>query len=223
MGSVVAAGTCAVIGLASGPAIASAATRTADGLPLLASGWWWGRGANRDLLLVASPMSTVVLAAAGARLGWAAPLPAVCWLAITGLALALVDLRRHRLPNVLVAAAGCGGLGFLLAASVATRSLIALGRSAATVFIVFASLITIALAWPGQLGLGDIKFAGVLAGYLGWFGWQAVCTAGLLTGLCAIAALVLGRARRRRGVAAGPGLVASTVCTLLLPPQAVPW
>ena len=60
-----------------------------------------------------------------------------------------------------------------------------------------AALLLTAFAAPGQLGLGDVHFAGATAFALGWLGWQVSATA-LLTALAAQWILALVTAARSR-------------------------
>lgn len=60
----------------------------------------------------------------------------------------------------------------------------ALAQAAGSGLAVSAVLLLTALAAPGQLGLGDVHFAGATAFTLGWLGWQVSATA-ILTALVA--------------------------------------
>jgi leader peptidase (prepilin peptidase)/N-methyltransferase len=78
---------------------------------------------------------------------------------------------------------------------------------------VFAIMYLVAFATAGGVGLGDVKLGGVLAVYLGWFGWSQVVmglAGGLVVaGLWAIARLAGGRADRRSQIPLGPFLIAA--------------
>ena len=83
----------------------------------------------------------------------------------------VVDLAAMRLPNVII---GPMYLLLLTALGVATlltgdpiRLLKALGCGAAMMGI----YLVMALIRRGQLGMGDVKFGGVLGLFLGWLGW----------------------------------------------------
>jgi leader peptidase (prepilin peptidase)/N-methyltransferase len=95
-----------------------------------------------------------------------------------------------------IAAASSGSPGSLL-------------RALATGFIAAIALLIIALAFPGQLGLGDVALAGGVTLNLGWLSWQAAAAgmtvAFILQGTAALAV----RAQGRRGglMPMGPALV----------------
>lgn len=123
----------------------------------------------------------------------------------------VVDLAAMRLPNVMV-----GPLYLLLLAAlgVATiltgdwlRLLVAVGCATATV----ALYLVMAMLKPGQLGMGDVKFAGVLGMFLGWLGWGEILlglAAGfILSGLVAAAYLFWFRGVLQSKFPLGPFMV----------------
>lgn len=102
----------------------------------------------------------------------------------------VVDLAAMRLPNIMV---GPLYLVLLAALGVATiltgdwlRLLIAVGCAAATV----ALYLVMAMLKPGQLGMGDVKFAGVLGMFLGWLGWGEILL-GLAMGFLLVGAVAM--------------------------------
>jgi leader peptidase (prepilin peptidase) / N-methyltransferase len=78
----------------------------------------------------------------------------------------------------------------------------------------------LALISPAGLGMGDVKFSGLLGLALGWAGWQSVLL-GVLAGfvLNAVVALLVMVIRRDRGgeVPFGPAMVAGAALVLALP------
>jgi prepilin signal peptidase PulO-like enzyme (type II secretory pathway) len=137
---------------------------------------------------------------------------AFLYLASIGIALALIDLDTRKLPNRIVlpaypvsavlltgAALFAGEQGRLLTALVGAVAL-------------FGLYLALALAYPGGMGLGDVKLAGVLGMYLGWLGWGPLAvgafSAFLLGGLLAIVLLGLRRVGRKDGIPFGPWMIA---------------
>lgn len=91
---------------------------------------------------------------------------------VTGVLLAKWDIREHRLPNRYVMWAFFGGLlGFTLSSAL-SQSLEPLFRAglAATSCVLIFTLVHIF----GGMGMGDVKYAGVIGLYLGWIGWESV-------------------------------------------------
>jgi leader peptidase (prepilin peptidase) / N-methyltransferase len=147
----------------------------------------------------------VALAAAGAT-GWSGA--AQYWLAACGIALALVDVAVHRLPNAFTYAASAGTLALLIAAQLTGQhgSLTRAVEAAAVVTAVY-----FLLALTGVMGMGDVKLAPAVGALLGWTTWAAVLK-GTLAGfvLSAAASLVLlatKRATMRTRIAFGPWMI----------------
>ena len=79
--------------------------------------------------------------------------------------------------------------------------------------------LVLVLLRPGQLGLGDVKLAGLLGLGLGWLGWPAVLTGSLLAFVlfagCALALLAAGRVTRRTALPFGPFMLTGALLVLL--------
>ncbi|WP_116202361.1 methyltransferase [Amycolatopsis circi] len=153
------------------------------------------------------------------RFGATSMLATWCWVCSLGISLALADLYFRRLPFALVAAFGAGGAATFLAAAVADgrwgRLAFACGAAAA----VFAAAVAVQMALPDHTGGGDTALYGVLALYLGWFGWAGLFRGLLIaSGLTAVVGLVVaacsGCARTR--FPAGPSLLAGAFASVLL-------
>lgn len=134
------------------------------------------------------------------------------YLAAITIALALIDLDVHKLPNVIVVPAyGVSGALFT-AASILSGNYGPLLASAIAMAGLFAIYLAMALVYPGGMGLGDVKLAGVLGIYLGWAGWGAVAVgsfgAFLLAGIFSIVLLATKRAGRKSGIPFGPWMLA---------------
>jgi len=152
---------------------------------------WWGVG--------------VVTAAAGLLV-----------VRLSAVALAIIDLRRRRLPFAITSAMYlvCG-VAFLVEPAV-SRDAAALLRAAGITALTLGGLLVLALALPGQLGLGDVVFAGWIVLSLGWFSWRAAVlglVVGLLVQLAVAGVLGLGSSRSRM-LPMGPALLAGWVVDL---------
>ncbi|GAB1644379.1 prepilin peptidase [Krasilnikovia sp. MM14-A1259] len=180
--NVIAAGGFALAGALAGiPVAAIAYSAPAHGGLRIPRGWWHGAPARRST----SASISLLTGATSGIVTWsltASPvLPAFWIFAVLGVGLAIIDLRRHRLPHAIT--------GILAGASVVCFTIaVALGASPAPLLQALAAglitasvLLMIALALPGQLGLGDVVFSGVIALNLGWLSMGAVMTA-IVTG-----------------------------------------
>jgi leader peptidase (prepilin peptidase)/N-methyltransferase len=137
---------------------------------------------------------------------------AYLWLGAVSIALTAIDLETHRLPNTLVLP-GYGiaflalGVPALLAQDFGRVAIMAAGA-----VILFGFYLLLALAWPGGMGLGDVKLAGVLGAFLGFSGWAALAVgafgAFLLGGLLSVILLATRVVSRKSGIPFGPWMIA---------------
>ena len=142
-------------------------------------------------------------------------------MAIT-IALALIDLDTHRLPNAIVLPSYAVGVVLLGAASFVGGEPFALARAAIGGAGLFLFYLVLALVKPGGMGFGDVKLAGVLGLFLGFLGWAPLLVgafaAFLLGGLFGIALLASRRAGRRTGIPFGPWMLAGAWLGILAGP-----
>jgi leader peptidase (prepilin peptidase)/N-methyltransferase len=157
--------------------------------------------------LTTSPLETTRQVASGLLV-----LIAYLYLAAITVALALIDIDVHKLPNAIVLPSYLVGGVLFAAASVVAGNYGALLRAGIAMAILAVFYLILAFAYPGGMGLGDVKLAGVIGLYLGWSGWGALVVgalaAFLLGGIYAIALIVLKRANRKSGIPFGPWMLA---------------
>ncbi|WIB77314.1 prepilin peptidase [Curtobacterium sp. MCPF17_002] len=127
-------------------------------------------------------------------------------------ALALIDLDTHRLPDKIVLPAYVI-LGVLLAGvSAASGDWWALGRAAIGMVVLVAVYFGLAVAVPGGMGMGDVKLAGVLGLVLAYLGWGPLAVGAFggfaLGAIFAIGLLAARRAKRGSGIPFGPWMLA---------------
>lgn len=197
--------------------------RHRDNIPVVS--WLLLRGRCRDCAEPISPRyplveagTAVLLALVAVRflvvdtMPWA--LPAYLYLGALAVALALIDLDVHRLPDALVLpaypvlaallAVASWGSGEASAGAALLRA--ALGGAALFTFYGVAWLIH-----PRGMGLGDVKLAGVLGAGLAWLGWGTFAVGAFAAfvagGFYAIGLLVTGRAGRSTGIPFGPWML----------------
>ena len=204
----------------------NAEIRTRHNLPVV--GWLMLRGRCADC---AAPISvrypavelvTAVLFVATtlqlARLHLLAALPAYLFLVSAGIALAVIDLDVHRLPNAIVYPSYLVMAVLLTVAGVATGSIEPVVRAAVGGATLFAFFLALALASPKGMGLGDVKLAGVLGAALGFLSYPAVFVgtfaAFVLGGLAGAALILARRAGRGTLIPFGPAMVAGALIAL---------
>lgn len=191
--------------------------RARDNVPVL--GWLLLRGRCRDCGAPISARYPLVEAGTGALFGlvawrlvdqpWA--LPAFLYLGALAVALALIDLDVHRLPDPLVLPS-YPVLGVLLVvASAGSGDWAALLRAAIGGVGLWGLYFLLAVVREGGMGFGDVKLAGLLGAAMAWLGWGPFAVgafAAFLTGgLFGIALMLVRRAGRRSKVPFGPWML----------------
>jgi leader peptidase (prepilin peptidase)/N-methyltransferase len=159
------------------------------------------------------------LAAVAGVLGPRAELIGFGWLAVAGIALAAIDLRTHRLPNRLIYPAYTAVLiSFLLGAFAGTDP-VRVERSLLGAVILGGSYLVLAVIAPGQLGLGDVKLAGLLGLALAWVSWRSLllggCLAFLLSAGVSLLLLATRRITLKSAIPFGPFMLAGAALALL--------
>jgi len=139
-------------------------------------------------------------------------LVAFLYFAAISVALAAIDLDTHKLPNVIVLPSYIVVAVLLAAASVAAGDYSALLRAAVGCAALFAAYFVLALVYPGGMGFGDVKLAGVIGLVLGFLGWGTLVvgafSAFLLGGIFGVALLIGKKANRKSGIPFGPWMLA---------------
>ncbi len=223
-----------------------AGIRSRDNVPVV--GWLLLRGKCRDcgepispryplveaataiaLVLVALLFGPAIEAASTPVLAWSAALVLVAfaYLAVISIILSLIDLDVHRLPNAIVLPAYGVGAVLLGGASLLSGDLVALATAAAGAGGLFALYLIAALAYPGGMGLGDVKLAGALGLFLGYLGLGNLLVGAfapfVLGGLFAVVLLLLKRAGRKSGIPFGPWMIVGTWIGIAAGAQIFTW
>lgn len=140
--------------------------------------------------------------------------------AVIGVALAIIDIRSHRLPNRLVASVGVTGLVLLVAAALTGSRTDALIRALLAALALFAAYLVLRMLSAGGVGGGDVKLAAVIGLYLGWLGWGSVLVGTLagfvLGGVFAAGMLLTRHADRRTAIPFGPWMLAGAWVAIAL-------
>jgi prepilin signal peptidase PulO-like enzyme (type II secretory pathway) len=183
--------------------------------------------------LLAWAMTDAVTTASAATSGldsqWAVVPVAVAYfyLAATSVALTLIDLDTHRLPNTIVLPSYVVLLALFAVACVLGADWAALLRATLAGVALYAFYLVLRLVRPGGMGGGDVKLAGVLGIALGWIGWGAVVVgafaAFLLGGVFGLALLATRRAGRKTAIPFGPWMIAGAWIGILAGESIAGW
>jgi leader peptidase (prepilin peptidase)/N-methyltransferase len=200
------------------------AIRPRDNVPVVS--WLLLRGRCRDCGTGISgryPLVELATAATFAVLAWSTgvrwELPAFLYLGAIGVALALIDLDVHRLPNAIVLPSYGVVTVLLLVPALFLETWQDAARGALGGLALFAFYFAIAFAYPAGMGFGDVKLAGVLGVYLGYLGWGVLLVGGflgfLLGGVVGAALMAAGRVGRKSKVPFGPFMLAGALLAIL--------
>jgi leader peptidase (prepilin peptidase)/N-methyltransferase len=163
-------------------------------------------------LAVAWRFLPAALSGGASTLAISAPmLIAFAYLAVISLALALIDIDVHRLPNTIVLPAFIVAAVLISLEAVLTDNYGSLLRAGVGMVALFVLYFLLAFIYPGGMGFGDVKLAAVLGIYLGWLGWGELVvgafSAFLLGGIFAIVLMIFRRAGRKTAIPFGPWML----------------
>jgi len=209
-----------------------AAIRPWHNVPVL--GWLVLRGrcaGCRERISIRYPLvelaTAALFVAVTARLGISPALPAYLYLAAVSVALAMIDFDVRRLPDAIVLPSYAVAGLLLVPAVLAHGDWAAVLRSLAAMAALWAFYFVLFFVYPGGMGFGDVKLAGLLGLYLGWLGWSSVLVgtfAGFLVGGLTGAVLLLARrAGRKTGIPFGPAMLAGALVALFAAGPVAAW
>jgi leader peptidase (prepilin peptidase)/N-methyltransferase len=145
------------------------------------------------------------------RFGLSWELPAFLYAAAIAVALTVVDIRLHRLPDAIVLPSYVVVGVLLVVAAAAAGEWGDLVRALIGGTILLVAYFLMVLAYPAGMGLGDVKLAGILGALLGWVGWGALAVgafgAFVLGGAFALVLVLMRRAGRGSGIPFGPWMM----------------
>lgn len=160
--------------------------------------------------------------------------PAGCWMVFLTVALSLIDIRHHRLPNNLTLPSAPVLLALLAAPAIAYGMWDQWLTAAIAGLAWFALFLLMRLIYPAGMGLGDVKLAPVIGVALGWAGWSMVAFGAFATFLLGgvVGGVIVAVAGRRRdphglsgraGVPFGPFMFAGVVAAVYAGRYVVDW
>lgn len=146
-------------------------------------------------------------------------------LAVAASLLIVIDLSEYRLPDVIVLPLYpvlAIGLTIAAWADQTWSALLGAGIGAVVMFVLF----FVMAYFAPDLGFGDVKLAGVVGGFLGWFGLaESVAGFFFAWALMAVIAVVMLAVRRinvKASLPFGPYLIVGAVIGVLVGPTMLP-
>lgn len=202
--------------------------RPYDDIPVLS--WLLLRGRCRDCgerISIRYPLveigTAVLFGITGWHFGLSWELPAYLYLVAIGVALALIDLDCHRLPNAIVLPSYLVAPVLLAMASLGNDDWAALLRAGVGGAALYVLYFLLRLGYPSGMGFGDVKLAGVLGMYLGWLGWGQLAVGAflgfLLGGLVGGGLMIANRASRKSKIPFGPFMIVGAYLAVLVGAQ----
>jgi leader peptidase (prepilin peptidase) / N-methyltransferase len=168
---------------------------------------------------VQSVLTAVVLAGLAVRFGATVALSAYAVVGIALVAIAVIDVESHIVPNrILYPAAFVAAPLFVVTAAVDHRWG-SLWHAAASSAIGFTALFVVHFAYPKGMGFGDVRLAGVVGGAAGWMGFRAAFLAFFLMFLFGsiggIIQLAVTGAGRRTAIGFAPYMALGTMTVVI--------
>ncbi|MGH9099502.1 MAG: prepilin peptidase [Acidimicrobiales bacterium] len=161
-----------------------------------------------------------VEAALAWRFGWSVALPAYLVFGAVATAVSATDLAARRVPDRVTAPALLGGAVLLAVASAHSGKWWPLGRAGIAMAVLGCFYLALGLVSKGGMGMGDVKWAGVVGLYCGWLGWPAPLDATLLAFAAAALVVIARRACApngdRRVLPMAPFMAAGALLAVLL-------
>lgn len=193
--------------------------KAADNLPVLSYVLLRGRCRScKSPISVRYPaveaLTGVLFAAAVYEFGIGVTLLSALVLICVLVVLAGIDLEHRLLPNAIVAPAALAGLALSVIQDPA-RWWVYLASSLA----VAGGLLALALAYPGGMGMGDVKMGGMLGVFLGPYAALAVFFGAVLGTLTAGVLMAAGKMDRRYPLPFGVFMSVGAVVTLFFGPD----
>ena len=206
--------------------------RPYDNIPVVS--WLLLRGRCRDCGARISARYPLVELATGVLfgltawwVGFSALLPFALWFMAACIALFLIDLEVHRLPNSLTLSTyGVVVAGFALTAALDDqwpsflRALIG-GLALGLVYALLAAF------FPRGMGWGDAKLALSLGMVMTWSSWGVLIVGGfgafVLGAIVGVAAMVVGKAARKSALPFGPFMIVAALLALGWGQQVADW
>jgi leader peptidase (prepilin peptidase)/N-methyltransferase len=193
--------------------------RPIDNVPLLSYALLRGRCRNCKARISAryplvEALTGALFAAAAYEFGLGLPLLSALVLICALIALAGIDLEHRLLPNVIVGPVSLAGFALSILENPENWWLYPVSA-----FAVAGGLFALAIAYPGGMGMGDVKMGGMLGAFLGPYAALAVFLGALCGALVGGTLMSLGRMELRSALPFGVFLALGGIVTLFVGPR----
>lgn len=152
---------------------------------------------------------------------------ATLWFIAVAVALTVIDLHTHLLPNRVVYPSVIVVLVLELVAAIAAGAWHSLLTAVLGLVTLGGLYLLVAFISPKGMGLGDVKYAALIGLVLGWHGWAytvlGLVLPFLIGAVFALALLLARRANRKTGIPFGPSMSLGAIVTLLWGEPLMTW
>jgi leader peptidase (prepilin peptidase) / N-methyltransferase len=131
--------------------------------------------------LVQGIATGAVLAGLAVRLGPDVLLAAYAVVGVALVAISIIDIENHMVPNRIVYPTGFVATPLLVVAAAVDDRWASLWHAAVAAAVGFAALYVIHFVYPKGMGFGDVRLAAIVGGASGWFGFRAAFVAFFLS------------------------------------------
>ncbi len=193
--------------------------RPRDNVPLVSYGLLRGRCRNCKARIPArypavEALTGTLFAGAANEFGLGLELLLALVLIATLIALAGIDLEHRLLPNAIVGPAALAGFTLSVLESPERWWVYLLSALA-----VAGGLFALAFAYPGGMGMGDVKMGGMLGAFLGPYAALAVFLGALCGAMTGGLLMVTGKMQRRQALPFGVFMALGGIVTLFVGPE----
>lgn len=190
-----------------------------DNLPLISYAWLRGRCRSCGTRIparypVVEGITGLLFAAAAYDFGLGLRLVSALVLISTLVALAGIDLEHRLLPNVIVGPAALVGLALSVLGDPGGWYLYPLSAVA-----VAGGLLALAMAYPGGMGMGDVKMGGMLGAFLGPYAALAVFLGAVMGAGTGGLLMAAGKVGRRHHLPFGVFMSIGGILALFIGPE----
>jgi leader peptidase (prepilin peptidase)/N-methyltransferase len=158
--------------------------------------------------------------------GWTPALTFLLYLAVVGVALAVVDWHTRLLPTKVIAPSYFAVAALAAGSAWVEQDLGALITAGLGWLVAGGSFFVLWFIYPRGMGYGDVRLSGVLGIALGYLGWAELLTgiyAGFVVGGLGGLLLSLLRVVDRKAYPFGPFMLIGAVLGVLLGPAVAAW
>jgi len=160
-----------------------------------------------------------VLAGLAVRFGATVALAAYAVVGIALVAISVIDVESHKVPNRILYPAAFIATPLLVIEAAMDNRWGSLWHAAAAAAIGFVALFLVHLAYPKGMGFGDVRLAGLIGGAAGWMGFRAAFLAFflmfLLGSIGGILQLAVTGGNRRTAIGFAPYMAAGTLIVVI--------